>query len=78
MKFGFVNNYYWSFRHFTSHNKMLYSVITFVSMIAAAFATVYPTPPDVLFPTDHTQWIRKQGKSKLGLIDIPFVNSGTP
>lgn len=37
-------------------------------------ATVYPTPPDVLYPT--TTWSRlKSGKSRRGEINAPFVNA---
>ena len=42
-----------------------------LSLLGTALATVYPTPPDVLYPT--TTWVKKSGKSKMGHINAPFT-----
>lgn len=33
------------------------------------------TEVDVLYPSKYTSWLRTNGESKVGYIDIPFVNS---
>lgn len=51
------------------------SLLTLTALFAASAATDYKTPPEVLYPSQYTTWGKSSGDSKVGQIDIPFVNA---
>lgn len=42
--------------------------------VSGVSASDYKTPPPTLDPKPYTEWVRTNGASRMGLIDVPFTN----